>query len=83
MTKTTRTAILTQKEEETFVFFVVCFQQTPEKNSCRFLFLRENCRSSSYQRSFFLFAEDFWLCEHETYNSIILKFLNASVMRHL
>jgi hypothetical protein len=31
MTKTTRTAIITQKEEETFVFFVVCFQQTPEK----------------------------------------------------
>ena len=74
MTKTTRTAIITQKEEETFVFFVVCFQQTPEKNSCRFLFLRENCRSSSYQRSFFLFTGDFWLCKHKTYNYKSFKY---------
>jgi hypothetical protein len=49
------------------------FSKLQKKNSCRFLFLRENCRSSSYQRSFFLFAEDFWLCEHETYNFISIS----------
>jgi hypothetical protein len=67
MTKTTR--------KGNIHFFVVCFQQTPEKNSCRFLFSCENCRSSSYLRSFFLFPEDFLLCKHETYNYTSYNFL--------
>jgi hypothetical protein len=60
-------------------FFVVCFQQTPEKNSCRFLFSRENCRSSSYLRSFFLFTEDFLLCEHETYKYLLFQIVHLTI----
>ncbi len=92
---TTRTAILTRKEEATWVFFwsllkannicffVVCFQQTPEKNSCRFLFWRENCRFSSYLRSFFLFTEDFLLCEHKTYKYFIILNMHTSPTKFL
>jgi hypothetical protein len=49
-------------------FFCSLLSANSRKNSCRFLFSRENSRSSSYLRSFFLFTGDFWLCKHETYN---------------
>ena len=62
---TTRTAILTQKEEATWVFFWSLLKANDKKNECLFLFLSDNGRSSSFCHFFFL--KKILLCKHESY----------------
>ncbi len=62
---TTRTAILTRKEEATWVFFWSLLKANDKKNECLFLFASDNSRSSSFCHFFFL--KKILLCKHESY----------------